>query len=384
MIPLTAHKLDFSHLEKIENIVKLDDKEIAPPPLRKKRAYVCRENKFPEGYNYYITFDEEQAAALEKTGKQFLLLEKKYDYLTDSDIIRLSRNNSSMRVLFRKKASSNYFLLTERCNHLCLMCSQPPKNIDDSHLAQEVLETIPLIDINTPVLGFSGGEPTLLGDMFFKIMEACKNYLPKTKIHILSNGRAFVDPAFTARYAALKHPHITLGIPIYSDVSSIHDYVVQADNAFDETVRGILNLKRLNQRVEIRVVIHKQTYQRLPQLATFIARNLAFIDHVALMGLEITGFTKANMKDLLIDPYEYKDHLKEAVDILSINRMNVSVYNHQLCTISADIWPFAKKSISDWKNEYLPECEGCSQKSSCGGFFTTQLLSPSKHIKAFG
>lgn len=50
-----------------------------------------------------------------------------------------------------------------------------------------------------------------------------------------------------------------VGIPIYSDLSMVHDYVVQADGAFDETIRGILNLKRMRQRVEVRVVIHKQT-----------------------------------------------------------------------------------------------------------------------------
>ena len=37
-----------------------------------------------------------------------------------------------------------------------------------------------------------------------------------------------------------------------------HDYVVQADGAFDETVRGILNLKRQGVLMEVRVVVHKQ------------------------------------------------------------------------------------------------------------------------------
>ena len=32
------------------------------------------------------------------------------------------------------------------------------------------------------------------------------------------------------------------------------------------------------------------------------------------------------------------------------------IYNHQLCLIDRGLWPFAVKSISDWKNEYHPEC----------------------------
>jgi MoaA/NifB/PqqE/SkfB family radical SAM enzyme len=79
----------------------------------------------------------------------------------------------------------------------------------------------------------------------------------------------------------------------------------------------VLNLKRFGQRVEIRVVLHKQTYKGLPELATFIARNLLFVDQVALMGLEHTGFARANIDSLWIDPIEYKDQLSEAVRILS-------------------------------------------------------------------
>ena len=113
------------------------------------------------------------------------------------------------------------------------------------------------------------------------------------------------------------HPDLMFGIPIYSDFPDVHDYVVQADGAFDETVRGILNLKRRGLKVEIRVVIHKQTYERLPQLARFIVRNLTFVDQVVWMGLEMTGFTRANIDALWIDPVDYQPQLVEAVQTLA-------------------------------------------------------------------
>ena len=87
-------------------------------------------------------------------------------------------------------------------------------------------------------------------------------------------------------------------IPLYSDDPTKHNYIVQADNAYDETLQGILNLKSHNQKVEIRIVIHKQSIDTLINLCEFITKNLIFVDHVALMGLEITGFTRANLKDL--------------------------------------------------------------------------------------
>jgi MoaA/NifB/PqqE/SkfB family radical SAM enzyme len=110
-----------------------------------------------------------------------------------------------------------------------------------------------------------------------------RDHLPSTALHILSNGRTFADPEFTRAYAAIAHPEVMLGIPIYSASSQVHDYIVQADGAFDGTIRGILKLKTYGQQVEIRVVIHRQNYSHLPALAEFIARNLTFVDHVALM-----------------------------------------------------------------------------------------------------
>jgi hypothetical protein len=51
--------------------------------------------------------------------------------------------------------------------------------------------------------------------------------------------------------------------------------------------------------------------------------------------------------------------------------MNISIFNHQLCTLPKSVWHLSVKSISDWKNNYEPECDGCSVKDRCGGFFTT-------------
>jgi His-Xaa-Ser system radical SAM maturase HxsC len=155
---------------------------------------------------------------------------------------------------------------------------------------------------------------------------------------------------------------------------------VQADGAFDETVRGILNLKTCGQQVEIRVVIHRQNCTHLPALAEFIARNLTFVDHVALMGLELTGFAKANIDTLWIDPFDYQRGLYEAAALLQDLGLPTSIYNHQLCTIDRRVWPLAVKSISDWKNEYRPECSRCAVQVQCGGFFATGRMRQSQHI----
>ena len=56
------------------------------------------------------------------------------------------------------------------------------------------------------------------------------------------------------------------------------------------------------------------------------------------------------------------------------------IYNHQLCTLPQQLWPLSRKSISTWKNIYLPICEKCQEKPNCGGFFTSALTRHSEQI----
>lgn len=355
-----------------------------PVPLRSKQILLIHQrlSALPVGFLAYFAFSLDSIPEGSNLADVFLLPENQ-NYLVNGDVIRFNPEKKTLQSLYRRHSKHNSFLVTERCNNFCLMCSQPPKEQDDSYIVKELLQAIPLMDRSTEGVGITGGEPTLLGDDLIAILRTLRNYLPKTAVHILSNGRRFSDISFAQKIAHLKLPDLMIGIPVYSDVSHIHDYVVQADGAFDETVRGIINLKRAGVKVEIRIVIHKQTSERLPQLANFLARNLLFVDHVALMGLEMMGFTKHNFEELWIDPADYQQQLKEAVETLNRYRMNVSIYNHQLCVLDRGLWKFNRKSISDWKNEYMPECEPCTKRAECGGFFSSAKLRYSSHISPF-
>lgn len=100
------------------------------------------------------------------------------------------------------------------------------------------------------------------------------------------------------------------------------------------------------------------------------------------MALEVTGFARANLDRIWVDPFDYGAALTEASLLLEASGMRVSIYNHQLCTVDREIWHLARRSISDWKNEYLPECAPCAVKDQCAGFFATGRIRYSVHIKA--
>lgn len=305
-----------------------------------------------------------------------------FDHLLDGDLV-LINTDGVINTLYRINSFQNFLLVTERCNSNCLMCSQPPRDRDDSYLMGIYEQLLPQIPKDCAELGLTGGEPTLLGERFFTLLELIKRELPDTEIHCLTNGRSFAWKNVADRLGAIEYRKLMLGIPLYSDYYQVHDYVVQAKEAFNQTMQGLYNLARHGQRLEIRVVLHRQSIPRLAKLARFIYRNLPFVEHVAFMGLEYQGYTPHNLQQLWIDPVMYMDQLEEATGFLSDMGINVSIYNSQLCIMPKTLWKFNRKSISDWKNIYLPECNVCAMIEQCGGLFASCEKMHSKYLKPF-
>jgi len=334
------------------------------------------DTRLASGFRGYLVRDP-----IEGTNERDVyLLGAEFDYLDHGDVVRIDPARGALTVVYRRSSAFNSFLVTERCDNFCVMCSQPPKDRPDDWLVDELLEVIPLMSLNTREVGITGGEPGLLGPRLVEIVDRLQRFLPNTGVHILSNGRAFADEAFASALADLRHPDLMVGVPLYSALPEVHDYVVQARGAYDQTLRGILALKRRGVRVELRFVIHRETVEELPEFARFVARNLLFVDHVALMGLELMGFARANLDALWIDPLDYQAELAEATWILDRARVPVSIYNHQLCVLDPALHRFARASISDWKNGYLDECASCALRGRCGGFFASSTVRRSRGI----
>lgn len=303
------------------------------------------------------------------TGRLQLHSPRDADVVRPGDVIALTPGNSMVRVLYRRGSDSNLLFMTDRCNSLCLMCSQPPQDVDDRWHIEENLRLIDLMDPVEENLGISGGEPTLYRDGLLEILAKCKSVLTRKSVHVLSNGRLFRDPSWIEALISIDHPQLSWGIPLYADNARDHDYVVQAHGAFSETLQGLYNLARANQIVEIRVVLSKQTTPRLPELAHYIFRNLPFVRHIALMGIESTGLARKHHEELWIDPLDYQESLVQAIFFLHNRGMQVSIYNLPLCLVPPQLSRFARQSISDWKNLFIDACQQCAAIEHCSGFF---------------
>jgi His-Xaa-Ser system radical SAM maturase HxsC len=301
--------------------------------------------------------------------------------LSEGDII-LFRPNGYLKILYKSDSLDNSLFVTEQCNNKCLMCSQPPRLNDDFDyyfkLNSKLIEILPQ-ELET--LGITGGEPTLIGIRLIELLKALKIRLHKTSIQLLSNGRLFSNLEYTKRISGISLPNLLFGIPFHSDYYRDHDYIAQSNRAYSETLKGLYNLARMDQNIELRIVINKINYKRLFQISEYIFKNLSFVSHIAFMALEYTGYVPKNNEKIWIDPVIYRNELEKAVLNLNSWGMNVSIFNLPLCLTNKPLYKFVKKSISDWKIHYFEQCNNCILREDCGGDFGTSLRH-SKNISA--
>lgn len=301
-------------------------------------------------------------------------------HVEPGDVLVIEPDGGRVAVAWKAGARHNSILLTERCDNYCLMCSQPPKERNDGFLYGRAARIIDALPAQAGSVSLTGGEPTVDRDSFLNLIRHIARVAPHLGVHILSNGRSFSDRDFARAYFNAGLRDAMVGIPLYSSEPSAHDYVVQSAGAFTETIRGILSLAAVGARIEIRVVLQKATIPILEEIAYFIARNLPFVDQVALMGLEMTGLARPNSERVWIDPHEYRQELVRAYRILDSARIRTRLYNHPLCVTERELWPAATQSISDWKNDFPPLCEPCEMRSQCAGVFSTSRSRVSAHL----
>lgn len=293
------------------------------------------------------------------------------DELHEGDILYMDSSGVIRRV-WDIKSHQNVLFVTECCDSHCIMCPQPQKPIKHSQEIFKILSHIPKKSMRE--ICISGGEPTTNDDLL-EILFKLKKF-PYVQPIILTNGRHFCDIEFAKKIVEMSPYNMVYAIPLYSSVSYIHDKIVGVNGAFEETIRGIYNLTKLRVPVEIRIVLMKQTIFSLTELANYIGWNLPMTVHVAFMGMEVQGRADENQNLVWIEPSEYMNELSFAITVLNNRNINISIYNLPLCLLPNKLWKYSCRSISDWKQTYLSECERCTKQKECGGFFTTSKVIP--------
>jgi His-Xaa-Ser system radical SAM maturase HxsC len=201
------------------------------------------------------------------------------------------------------------------------------------------------------------------------VLDFFAGHHPTTQIDLLTNGRLLADSELAhALLYNMQHP-ITWLVPLYGHADFLHDFVVQASGAFDQTIQGLLTLHAYGQPVQLRIVLIEPVVRILSELCDFVCRNLPFVSQVALMGCEPIGFALANRGACELDIRQWRKELDTSVKRLVRRGMSPVLMNLPLCAIEPQLWSYAHKSISDWKRTFVAECSECVVKDDCSGLF---------------
>ncbi len=286
----------------------------------------------------------------------------------EGDVLLCLPKRGIVQRLFRRASRHNTILFTERCDQLCVMCSQPPKNKEYSWLFPLYEKAMTLFDPGS-MIGITGGEPTLYKDELFGIMERVNECRPDLSFHVLTNGQHFsIDDRerLTELHGCAE---VVWGIPLYSHIVETHEEIVGKPGAFDKVLENLFLLASTNAQIELRTVITALNFLDIPHIANFIGKHIPFIIDWAVMGLEPIGYAKANKDRLFIDHTAHPEPLISAIQISDARGTPCHLYNIPLCTMPEAYRDRCVDSIADWKKKFLPECNACKLKSRCSGFF---------------
>ena len=294
------------------------------------------------------------------------------DALEPGDVVALSGGSSTAHLLFRTSDDHHTVFLTGQCDNYCLMCSQPPSNVNDIYLIEEAIALSRYISPGPSVIGFSGGEPLLLGSRLRKILEAYLDNHQDAFLEVLTNGRRLADHHFAQLLLGQLGDRVSWMVPLYGHADFLHDFIVQRHGAFDETLAGILNLQEFGQPVQLRVVLIGPILEEIEEISRFVSMNLPFVQSMAFMGCEPIGFALANRDICDIDVRPYFPALLRATRMVERVGIRPIIMNIPLCCLPSDLHRFAVRSISNWKQRYDKRCTKCQENRDCGGYFAWQ------------
>lgn len=295
-------------------------------------------------------------------------LRAKMDDPIDGDVLLCVPSRKVAHRLFRRASRHNTLLLTERCDQLCLMCSQPPKRSEDDWRFPFYEQALLLSEPGT-IVGISGGEPTLYLDMLIEMLGRTAEKRPDLRYHILTNGQHFAAGDEQRLRELHKIVGITWGVPLYSQRSATHDEIVGKPGAFEKLLDNLFLLGSTRAAIELRTVITSLNALDLPHLANFIGRHLPFVADWAIMGMEPIGYARAHWERLFFDHSICPQPLLSAIEIADLKGVPCHLYNVPRCTVPKRYRAHCVDSISDWKKKFVSECSGCAERASCSGFF---------------
>lgn len=149
---------------------------------------------------------------------------------------------------------------TPRCNLKCIHCySNSTAGRRDTELDAEQSKKLlaEVLEVNAPVVLFSGGEPLLRNDLF-ELMAEAKRLKLRT---VISTNGTLIDSTTAAK---LKDTNLAYAGISLDGAEPYHDTLRQSNGAFKATLKGIENCQKAGLRTGLRFTITKSNASQAP------------------------------------------------------------------------------------------------------------------------
>jgi len=244
------------------------------------------------------------------------------------------------------------------CNNNCRFCVQADNKCNGNRGFEEIKAD--LVDSRKRCSGvvLTGGEVTTRKD-FLDIVKLAKELGYKT-IQVQTNGRMFSNLDFCKKTIDAGATEFSPALHGYC--AEQHDYLTQAPGSFNQTVRGIKNLKSLGAYILTNTVVVKSNYRNCPEIAKLLV-NLS-VDQFQFAFVHPMGNAWKNFDNIvpcisLATPYIHRG-LQIGID----NNIDVMTEAIPFCLMAN-----YKDYIAE---QVIPETEIRGKKHQNTNSFTTQ------------
>lgn len=292
--------------------------------------------------------------------------------LNDGDVLYINSYGKVKRV-YESETQSIDLMLTIHCNSNCIMCpiSEGARQSNEEGYFDYLVSLIDVLPANIEHICITGGEPTLLGERLFVIINKLVRKFPYAEYQMLTNGRSCGNSKLCKQMVNALPKSTLYGIPLHAGNASLYDTISQVVGSFGQVCQGIKNLVRNGAKVEIRIVVSKLNFKEMEELAEYIIANFKGIYCVTFMGIETMGNAIKNYEKIWIDYDKATESFELAIEKLIDRGIDVLIYNYPLCCLSKRYWMLSRRSITPYKVRYYKECDLCEVKSCCSGIFSS-------------
>jgi MoaA/NifB/PqqE/SkfB family radical SAM enzyme len=219
-------------------------------------------------------------------------------------------------------------MLSWACNNNCIICGESDnkiKSIQEGDFYRSFESVFQDLQVGytkgSRHVTFLGGEPTIYPHIF-KVLAAAKRMGYTTRF-LPTNARMCSNEAFTKKLVASGLTEVS--VSLHGIDEKMHNAIVRADNAYQQTVQGLRNLLKYCPNVMSNTIINQINYKHLEEMVQFL--NQFELKRILLTYPDLIG-NAAKISSMIPTYTEVSPFIHKAIQATT---KNIRVANIPFC-----------------------------------------------------